>query len=166
MVSHLLTLSSCFNTVFQLDSPSLMVNMAKCTNTTNISQWGLSVVFRNILPDSLKKSLKLWVVELWETINNLKWYLWQILNYLRLLENSANVIHMNIILCLIRGVWSDHSGRRLTRSLKRAYAGCPCDGAEHTEYNTLVPCDDSTTVLFSLVCERVQRAHLSLSHPG
>lgn len=37
---------------------------------------------------------------------------------------------------------------------------------EHIEYNTLVPHDDSTTVLFALYCERVQRAHLSLSHPG
>lgn len=46
------------------------------------------------------------------------------------------------------------------------YVGYQCDETEHTEYNTLVPYDGSTTVLFSPLCERVQRAHLSLSHPG
>lgn len=37
---------------------------------------------------------------------------------------------------------------------------------EHIEYNTPVRHDGSAAVLFALCCERVQRAHLSLSHPG
>jgi len=30
--------------------------------------------------------------------------------------------------------------------------GCRCHGREHPEYNTSVPDDDSTMVLFSLLC--------------
>lgn len=50
--------------------------------------------------------------------------------------------------------------------MEDVYVGYHCDGTQHTEYNTLVPYDDSTTVMFALLCERVQSAHLSLSHLG
>lgn len=49
---------------------------------------------------------------------------------------------------------------------KQLHPVTPCDGTQREECSTRVPHDDSTVVLFPLWCDRVQRAHLSLSHPG
>lgn len=54
----------------------------------------------------------------------------------------------------------------LSRHWETAGSSDPCDGTQRDECSTRVPHDDSTVVLFPLWCDRVQGAHLSLSHPG
>lgn len=70
-----------------------------------------------------------------------------------------DVTHVCVCVCV-------YHMRTQVGSSSDLWAGCHCGGTARTKANTSVSCDDHTTVLFSLCCERVRRAHLSLSHLG
>lgn len=54
----------------------------------------------------------------------------------------------------------------LSQRWETAGSSDPSDGTQREECSTRAPHDDGTVVLLPPWCDRVQRAHLSLSHPG